>query len=141
VLAYAIELVPDDNDTLLVTCPDLPEVTSFGSDEREAMRHAADAVEAVLVSRISAGEDIPLPSPSSGRRLVQLSALQSARVELYRAMRERRIDRDSLAERLHWQRNTVDRLLDFDRRPSLAELETAFRAVGKRLVVEAVEAA
>ena len=29
---YLIKLEPDDNDTLLVTCPALPEVTTFGDD-------------------------------------------------------------------------------------------------------------
>ena len=37
---YLIKLEPDDNDTLLVTCPALPEVTTFGEDEADALRHA-----------------------------------------------------------------------------------------------------
>jgi hypothetical protein len=35
-LGYPIELTPDDNGTLLVICPDLPEVTTFASDRAEA---------------------------------------------------------------------------------------------------------
>ena len=31
-ITYYVELVPDDNDTLLVSCPALPEVVSFGED-------------------------------------------------------------------------------------------------------------
>ena len=33
---YLIKLEPDDNDTLLVTCPALPEVATFGEDEAGA---------------------------------------------------------------------------------------------------------
>ena len=38
-LTYPIKLEPDDNGTLLVTCPALPEVTTFGEDEAEAFEH------------------------------------------------------------------------------------------------------
>ena len=31
-LTYPVVLTADDNGTLLATCPDLPEVTSFGTD-------------------------------------------------------------------------------------------------------------
>ena len=37
-LGYRIKIEPDDNGTLLVTCPALPEVTTFGDDEADAMR-------------------------------------------------------------------------------------------------------
>ena len=39
-LDYPVLLTPDDNGTLLVTCPDLPEVATFGSDKDDALRHA-----------------------------------------------------------------------------------------------------
>ena len=35
-LGYRIELYLDDNGTVLVTCPDLPEVTTFAASEAEA---------------------------------------------------------------------------------------------------------
>jgi antitoxin HicB len=56
---YALVLEPDDNGTLLVTCPDLPEVTTFGDDPEDALRRAADAIEEALASRIAGHEDIP----------------------------------------------------------------------------------
>ena len=43
-LTYPIKLEPDDNGTLLVTCPTLPEVTTFGEDEAEAIEHAREAI-------------------------------------------------------------------------------------------------
>ena len=42
-LRYPIKLELDDNGTLLVTCPALPEVTTFGENEEDAKRRAADA--------------------------------------------------------------------------------------------------
>ena len=53
-LAYRIELEPDDNGSLLVTCPALPEVTTFGGDRADAIRNAADAIEEALAARIAA---------------------------------------------------------------------------------------
>jgi predicted RNase H-like HicB family nuclease len=41
----------DDNGTLLVTCPTLPEVTTFGDDENDARRRGAEAVEEALAAR------------------------------------------------------------------------------------------
>jgi antitoxin HicB len=50
---FQLHLEPDDNGTLLVTCPALPEVTTFGYDETEARHHGAKAVAEALAARIA----------------------------------------------------------------------------------------
>ena len=60
-LGYRIELKPDDNGTVLVTCADLPEVTTFAASEAEAPLRAKDAIEEALASRIADLEPIPRP--------------------------------------------------------------------------------
>ena len=76
-LRYPIKLEPDDNGTLLVTCPALPEVTTFGEDEEDAKRRAADAIEEALAARIADGTEIPQPParplrrPSSRKRCLR----------------------------------------------------------------------
>lgn len=72
-IAYRVTLAPDDNDTLLVTCLALPELTTFGEDEADALRHARDAIEEAVAARISDGQEIP-PSDRSGPYLVALPA-------------------------------------------------------------------
>lgn len=57
-LEYRIELMPDDNNTLLVSCPQLPMVVTFGETEADARGHALDAIEAALGSMIEDGDDI-----------------------------------------------------------------------------------
>jgi antitoxin HicB len=42
-LGYRIKLAPDDNGTVLVTCPALPEVATFGEDEADALCGARSA--------------------------------------------------------------------------------------------------
>src|SRR3546814_12886371 len=61
-LRYPIELTRDDNGTFLVTCPDLPEVTTFGEDAEAAAAHASDAIEEALAARAATGRNIPEPS-------------------------------------------------------------------------------
>jgi antitoxin HicB len=140
-LAYPIELTPDDNDTLLVTCPDLPEVTSFGEDEADALLRAVGAIEEALAARMSDREDIPAPSPANGRPLAVLPALIAAKVAVWQAMRAQGLRKAGLARRLGWHAPQVDRLLDLDHASTFAQIEAALAALGKRLVVELQDAA
>jgi antitoxin HicB len=51
---YPVKLTPDDNGTILVTSPDLPEVSTFGEDVPDALVRAADAIATALQGRITA---------------------------------------------------------------------------------------
>jgi antitoxin HicB len=84
---YPVLFTPDDNGTILVTCPDLPEVTSFGEDEDDALRRAVDAIAEALAVRIADRKAIPAPSPAQRRPVAVLPALTAAKVELYRTAR------------------------------------------------------
>lgn len=136
-LKYRIDLVPDDNGTLLVSCPALPIVATYGETEAEARKHAVDAIETVLASMIDDGEDIP-PSDGDG---VSLPLLTTLKVQLYQALREAGITRAELARRLHWNRESVDRLFRLDHRSRLEQIEAAFEALGRNIEVEIHEAA
>lgn len=139
-LAYPVTLTPDE-DTLLVTCPDIPEVTTFGENEDEALAYAVDAIETMLASYMDEREAIPPPSaPAKGQRLVRLPALTAAKVLLYQEMRAQGVRKAELARRLHWHMPQVDRLLDLNHASRLDQLEAALAALGKRLKV-ALEAA
>jgi antitoxin HicB len=52
----AVELTPDDNGTLLVTVPDLPEAITFGEDREQALARAVDAIESALMGAMAARE-------------------------------------------------------------------------------------
>jgi antitoxin HicB len=140
-LGYPIELTPDDNGTLLVTCRDLPEVTTFGEDEADALRHARDAIEEALACRVAGQEDVPSPSPAGERPIVVLPAPIAAKVELYRALRSAGVGPAALAQRLGWRGAEVERVLDLNHATSLAQLEAAFLALGKRLTIDVRDAA
>jgi len=59
-LAFRVRLKTDSDGSLLVTCPALPEVTTFGEDRADAMRRGRNAVEEALAARMYAGENIPI---------------------------------------------------------------------------------
>jgi antitoxin HicB len=81
-LAYRVELTPDDNDTLLVTCSDLPEVTTFGDDADDALLRAQDAICTALAYRMDHREDIPTPKTRRGT-LVEVPTEVALKVRVY----------------------------------------------------------
>ena len=138
-LAYPITLTPDDNGTLLVRCPLLPIVVTFGEDEAGARAHAVDAIETALASMIDDGEDIPVPPPDPDA--VRLPLLTALKVELYWALRRAGITRAELARRLGLNRESVDRLFRLDHRSRLEQIEAAFAALNHSLAIKVQEAA
>jgi antitoxin HicB len=138
---YPLVLEPDDNGTLLVTCPDLPEVTSFGDDRDDALRHAADALEEALAARIAHQDDIPSPSASRGRPIAVLPPLTEAKVQLYRLAREAGMTKAELGRRLGWHAPQVDRLFELRHHSRIEQVEQALRVIGKRLAVRIEDAA
>ena len=139
-LGYRFKIEPDDNGTRLVTCPALPEVTTFGDDEADAMRRAVGAIEEAIAARMADGEDVP-EGHQRGPRLVRLPALTVLKVELYRQLREAGMTRAELARRLGWKRESVDRLFRLDHASRLEQLEAAFGALGQTVSVSVHAAA
>jgi antitoxin HicB len=136
-LRYPVKLTPDDNGTILVTAPDLPEVSTFGEDSADALIRAADAIATALQGRITAREKIPAPSKlRRGQRLVALPAIIAAKLELYRAMIETRTRKADLARKLGVHGPQVDRLLDLDHKSRLDQIEAAARAIGREFHIE-----
>lgn len=133
-LTYPIVLEDDDN-TLLATSPDFPELTTFGMDRDEALAGAVDALEEAIAARIHDGRDIP--SPSHGREVAVLPTLTAVKVMLYQGMREQGIGKAELARRLGWHLPQVDRVLDVQHNSRMDQLDAAMGAIGKHLHVRA----
>jgi antitoxin HicB len=131
---YRVKLETDDNGTILVTCPALPEVTTFGDDESDALLHATDAIEEAIAARMADGQDIP-EGQQRGPRLVRLPALTVLKIELFRQLRRSGLTRAELARRLGWKRESVDRLFRLDHASRLEQIEAAFAALGQAVSV------
>jgi antitoxin HicB len=140
-IEYRVILSPDDNGTILVTCPRLPIVATFGETEAEALGHAVDAIESALASMIDDGEDIPRPARADKGFPVPLPAMTVLKLQLYWALRAAGITRAELARRLAWNRESVDRLFRLDHRSRLEQIEAAFAALGQRVDITVRDAA
>jgi len=140
---YSVRLEPDDNGTVLVTFPDVPEAITFGEDKADALRRAAEALEAALSIYMDKGEEIPKPGPLRGKKstVVGVGPLSGAKLALYEALRAEGVRKAELARRLGWRKSQVDRLLDLNHHSRLDQLEAAFAALNKRLTIAIRDAA
>ncbi len=127
----------------VVTFPDFKWGVTQGAAETEAMEMAADALAMIVADSIERGEDLPRPKKLRGRkfRTIYLSALHSAKAELYMAFKASGIRKAELARRLGIPKTTVNRLFDFRNHSRLDRLEAAFAALGLRLAMEVRKAA
>lgn len=140
---YRVKFEEDDNGTLLVTCPDFPEVTTFAESEEEVSLRAADAIEEAIAARIADREDVPLGlgggRKSRRSRIVTVSPLISMKLALYDAMRQSNITKASLARALGWHGPQVDRVLDIRHASQIDQMEAAMAAVGIGMQIEFIK--
>jgi antitoxin HicB len=135
-MRYPVELVHEDNRTVIAIVPDLPGTFTFGDDESEALMRSVDAIESAMIALIADRDPIPEPSEPGNRPTVGLPALSVAKIALYETMRDAGIGKAELAGRLGWHLRQVDRLLDLRHASRLDQIETALRALGRELHVE-----
>ena len=137
IYAYPCELATDDDGTLVVTFPDVPEAITGGQDRTEALRLAADALAVALAGYVHDQRDIPEPSSAAdGQELVSVPAVAAAKLALCSSMRAQRITKSELARRLGSSASAVDKLTDPDRSSSIAQVQKALVAVGCSLTIE-----
>ena len=91
-ITYYPKLDPLPEGGYIVSFPDLPNATTQADTIQEAEEMAADAVRTLFWGLMNAGEEIPSPGKARGRRLhaISLPALESAKIELYRAWKKSR---------------------------------------------------
>jgi antitoxin HicB len=134
-LSWPVTLDPAEEGGFVVNFPDFPEGWSQGESREEALVQAADLLETMVANYIAEGWDLPDASRPAGRPLVPLAPLVAAKAELYRAMRRVGITKAELARRIGISPQQAQRLFDIHHASRLDQIETAMRAVGRRLVV------
>ena len=96
-----------EDGSIQVSFPDVPEVLTEGETEVEALAQAQGCLVAALGGYAGAWRTIPRPSPARGLTTVPLPVLTTAKIALYDAMR---------------------RLIDLDHRSHIGQIETTLRA-------------
>ena len=134
-LRWPVELERQDDGSVLVSFPDIPEALTEGETEAEARALARDCLIAALGGYIGDRRAIPWPSPARGRVTVALPALAAAKIALYGAMRAQGVGNTALAGRLGLSEGAVRRLIDLDHRSHIGQIETALHALGRQLTV------
>jgi antitoxin HicB len=134
--AYPVKIKPDDNGTLLVTFPDIPEAITVADSVDDVERVALEALESAFDIYFDERREIPVPSkPRRGQGTIVLSALITAKVLLANEMVRQGIRKADLARLLHLHGPQVDRLLDTRHSSKIDAIESAFQSLGRRLEI------
>jgi len=135
----------EDDGSILVTFPDIPEAITGGGTDEEALANAQEALELALLTYANDGTSIPEPSKRSsaaGRSVhVPVAAAVAAKIAFIMAFRESGLTRVALAKKLGKAETEVRRMLDPYHQTKLPAIETGLKALGKRLVVSIAKAA
>ncbi len=134
-LQYPAMLEKDDNGTFLVTFPDFDDAVTYGDTREEALDHAVDALETVILSRMKHRLDIPTPSAARGKPLVGIPPLTAAKALLYKELHEQNISIRQLAHKLKCEYPVAHRLLDVSRKTQVNEIARALHVLGKRVII------
>lgn len=135
-MEYPVTLTPEDGG-YVVSFPDVPGAITEGNSKEEALGRAVDALLTVFDALIKDRREIPVPSRRAGAH-VQIPALESAKIELYRSMRAAKVSKSELGRRLNVHLPQIDRLFDVRHASQLRQIEDAFTALGQRLEVNVV---
>jgi antitoxin HicB len=140
-LTYFAKLESDEDCSVIVTFPDVPEALTAGDDREEALANAADALGVALLAILDTGRELPAPT-NRGADLIPVtpSAQDAAKIAVVSAWRESGLSKVALAKRLGVDEKVARKILDPREATKLPTLEAALRALGKRLVIS-VEAA
>ena len=141
--AYPCDMTPDveEGSGFVVTFPDIRGAVTGAETWDESLFLADDALVCALGAYIHLGEDIPAPSRlRDGQVLITVSPLQSAKLDLYSAMRERGVSKSNLAAALGVSESDVADLIDLDFDSLAHQVDEAMNAVKSIKAAERVPA-
>ncbi|TAN25475.1 MAG: type II toxin-antitoxin system HicB family antitoxin [Castellaniella sp.] len=133
-LIYHYTLVPDDNGTLLIRFPEVPEAAAVAETEAEVPVQAVDGLEAALQMYVDARRPLPVASCLTGPA-VALSTAVTAKLLLADEMVRQGVRKADLARLLGVHPPQVDRLLDLGHSSRIESVEAALSALGRHLEV------
>jgi antitoxin HicB len=137
-MRYPVRLKAAEEGGYIVTFPDIPEAITQGENVEDALRHAADVLETALEFYFDARRPVPVPSiPKRGQRVVELPVSVAAKVLLLNEMVRQKVRPAELARRIGTTPQEVNRLTNIRHSTRIDGVDSALRALGKRLIVRA----
>ena len=123
---------------LVVSFPDIPEAHTQGVNRAEALAMAKEALELSMEFYFDDMRPVPMASkPKRGQAVVELSPSVAAKVLLLNEMLRQKVRPIDLARRLGTTKQEVNRLTNLRHPTKIDRIDTALRALGKRLDIEA----
>jgi len=138
-MRYAVRLAKDDNGTIMVSVPDVPEAITYGATKKEALERAVDAILSVFDECMRTRRPIPAPA-TSGAVTVEIPVLEAAKIALYQTMIDQRVTKSELGRRLKVHLPQVDRILNVRHASQMGQVVSAFQALGKRVELRVIDA-
>jgi antitoxin HicB len=131
-LKYPANIVKD-NDTYLVSFPDMKNVATFGTTLEEALNNAEEALNGCIESDFERNFSIPVPSKPDNPKMYQIPVAPHIAVAIM--LRKLRADRSQIevARQLHISYQVYQRLENPRKsNPTVKTLEKVARVFGKR---------
>src|SRR5471032_476524 len=134
-MKYPARFEPDVEDGgYVVTFRDIPEATTQGDDDLDAMAMAEDVLISSIEYYLERKRSMPLPSAlQENERMVRVPAITTAKVLLLNEMLAQNIGPSELARRMGTIPQNVNRLIDVQHTSKLESVEQALAALGKHL--------
>jgi antitoxin HicB len=127
-----------DGKFYVVRFPDIPEALTQGSTRAEALDMAKEALELAMEFYFEDQRPVPSPSrPKRGQAVVELAPSVAAKILLLNEMLRQKVRPAELARRLGTTPQEVNRLTNLRHPTKIDRVDSALRALGKRLVVKA----
>ena len=126
-----------------VTFPEFGYGVTQGETDEEAMEMARDLLMLTIGDFIREGRPLPAPVRYRGAKFrpVPLTALQSAKVDLYKEFLMSGLSKAECARRIGIPKTHMERLFALRHHSRLDQIEAALAALGKSLHVEVRDAA
>jgi antitoxin HicB len=132
---YPVTLTKDGNQ-FLVTFKDVPEAITFGKTKEQAFEKAIEALETGLSFYIESRKPLPKPSKSKrGQKTISPTALECAKLGIYKVMTDQGIKKAELARRLGWHTPQVDRLFDLRHASKFDQIEAAAAVLNRHVEI------
>jgi len=128
--------ITKDRIHFLVTFKDIPEAITFGKNKEQALEKAVEALETGLSFYIESRKPLPKPSkPKRGQKLITPTALECAKLGIYKVMMDQGIKKAELARRLGWHTPQVDRLFDLHHASRFDQIEAAAAVLDRHVEI------
>jgi antitoxin HicB len=125
-------ILKSDGPYLLVRFPDVPAAITHGNNREDALHHALDALETVLMYTLGTPELIPLPSTvKRGQSYVDLPPTVAAKVLLHNEMVKQKVRPTELADRMGIPHEKLMRVLSLKYKTKFQTTTQALNALGK----------